>query len=382
MDHATQVELIRRIQEHLRTGTTHMEAEESRIPVEAYLRAERLEAERELLFQRRPLLVAHRSQLPEAGDYLTHDASGLPLLLCRTPLGEPAAFLNVCRHRGTRLVEEACGRHKHAFVCPYHGWTYDTEGSLRAVPHEAGFPSRPSESVGLARVSVAERFGFLWAQGRKDSRFAADAFLSPLAAELASYRLETHVVYRPQRFELKLNWKLAIELFLEAYHVRNAHRTSIYPLFIDNVGLMDRLAPHQRCVFPKRTLRDLAGTPEETWRLRQHANILYFIFPNTLMLVLEDHVNITTVFPLELDRTDFRTFTLIPEAPANEKAFRHWDEHVDLLMDSVREDIHLGESIQRGLRSGANAALRLARFEHGLRYFHEAVEQALGGRGQ
>ncbi|HYO58165.1 aromatic ring-hydroxylating oxygenase subunit alpha [Archangium sp.] len=381
MDHATQVALIRRIQEHLRTDTTHMEAEESRIPMESYLRADRLEAERELLFQRRPLLVAHTSQLPEPGDYLTHDASGLPLLVCRTASGEPTAFLNVCRHRGTRLVEEECGRRKHAFVCPYHGWTYDTEGSLRAVPHETGFPSRPSESVGLVRVSIAERFGLLWAQGRKDSRFAADTFLAPIASELASHGLETHVVFRPQRLELKLNWKLAIEIFLEAYHVRHAHRTSIYPLFIDNVGLMDRLAPHIRCVFPKRTLRDLAGTPEETWRLRPHANILYFIFPNTLMLVQPDHVNVTTVFPLDLDRTDFRTFTLLPEAPLSEKATRHWDKNVDLFMAAVQEDIQMGESIQRGLRSGANASLRLARFEHGLRYFHEAMDQALGVRG-
>ncbi|PTL81116.1 aromatic ring-hydroxylating dioxygenase subunit alpha [Vitiosangium sp. GDMCC 1.1324] len=381
MDHATQVELIHRIQEHLRTGTTHMEAEESRIPVECYLRADRLEAERELLFQRRPLLVAHSSQLAEPGDYLTHDASGLPLLVCRTASGEPAAFLNVCRHRGTRLVEEEHGRRKHAFVCPYHAWTYDTEGRLRSVPHEEGFPSRPSESVGLARVSVAERFGFLWAQGRKDSRFAADAFLAPIATELASYGLEKHVVYRPQRLELRLNWKIAIEIFLEAYHFRHAHRTSIYPLFIDNVGLIDRLAPHIRCVYPKRTLRDLAGTPEETWQLREHANILYFVFPNTLMLVQSDHINIITVFPLDIDRTDFHSVTLIPEAPTSEKALRHWDKNVDLVLNVMQEDSRLGESIQRGLRSGANASLRLARFEHGLRYFHEAVDQALGSRG-
>ncbi|QRN98854.1 Rieske 2Fe-2S domain-containing protein [Archangium violaceum] len=381
MDHTTQVELIRRIQEHLRTGTTQMEAEESRLPVESYLRADRLEAERETLFQRRPLLVAHVSQLPEPGDYLTHDVSGLPLLICRTPSGEPVAFLNVCRHRGTRLVEEACGRHKHAFVCPYHGWTYDTEGSLRAVPHEVGFPSRPSENVGLVRVSLAERFGFLWAQGRKDSRFAADCFLAPVAAELSSYGLHTHVVYRPQRLELRLNWKLAIEIFLEAYHVKHAHRTSIYPLFIDNMGLVDRLSPHLRCVFPKRTVRDLVGTPEEEWRLRMHANILYFVFPNTLLLVQPDHVTVTTVYPVDLDRTELRTFTLIPEAPTSEKATRYWDKNVDILLQAVHEDIRMGESIQRGLRSGANASLRLARFEQGLRYFHEAMDQALGVRG-
>jgi phenylpropionate dioxygenase-like ring-hydroxylating dioxygenase large terminal subunit len=301
--------------------------------------------------------------------------------MCRTAEGAPAAFLNVCRHRGTRLVDEPCGRRKQSFVCPYHGWTYGTKGQLLSVPDELGFPSHPTETVGLARVSIDERLGFLWVQGRKDSRFAAEGFLAPVAAELTRLGLEKHVVYRPQRQELKLNWKLALELFLEAYQVRHAHQGSLAPLFFDNLALVDRLSPHLRCIFPRRTLRELEGQREEMWQLRSHAHILYLLFPNTLVLVQPDHVTVSTVYPLDTDRTDLHSFTLLPELPTTEKATRHWDKSIELLTSAVQEGFRLGESIQRGLRSGANAFLRLGRFEQGPRYFHEAVEQALGGRG-
>jgi hypothetical protein len=98
VEQAKQAELIRRVLEHVSTGTTQMVEHEDRLPILPYIQPERLEAERRL-FRRLPLMLAHASQLPEPGDYLTHDATGTPLLLCRTATGEVRCFLNVCRHR-------------------------------------------------------------------------------------------------------------------------------------------------------------------------------------------------------------------------------------------------------------------------------------------
>lgn len=375
MEHAKQVELIHRVLEHLRTGTTHMVEEESRLPVAPYLQPERLEAERRL-FRQLPMLVGHASQLAEPGDYLTHDATGTPLLLCRTASGELRCFLNVCRHRGTRLVREEQGRHKQAFVCPYHGWAYDSSGRLRGVPDEVGFPSRPSETVGLVRVPLVERLGLLWVTlepGGPD----VDTFLGPVLGDLSGFGLERHVAYQQHRFEKKLNWKIAIEIFLEAYHLKYAHRESIYPIFFNNVGLVDRLPPHLRCIFPKRTLQELAGTPEQGWELRKHANVLFQLFPNVLMLIQPDHVSISTVHPLGPDRTEYRTFWLLPQRPETEKAVRYWQKNIDILVGAVQEDLVMGESIQSGLASGANEFMRLARFEQGLRYFRDELDAYL-----
>ncbi len=377
MEHAKQVELIHRVLEHLRTGTTHMVEDESRLPVAPYLQPERFEAERRL-FRKLPMLVGHVSQLAEPGDYFTHDASGTPLLLCRTASGELTCFLNVCRHRGTRLVAEEQGRRRQAFVCPYHGWTYDSTGRLRAVPDEVGFPSRPSESVGLARVPVTERLGFLWVTlepGGPD----VDSFLAPVMEDLTGFGLGKQVTYQPLSLERKLNWKIAIEIFLEAYHLKYAHRESIYPIFFNNVGLVDRQAPHIRCIFPKRTIQELAGQPEAGWELRKHANVLFFLFPNVLILVQPDHVSVSIAHPMGMERTDYRTFWLLPEQPATEKATIYWQKNIDILMGAVKEDLALGESIQSGLRSGANEFVRLARYEHGLRYFRDQLDAYLAG---
>ncbi|HYI00399.1 aromatic ring-hydroxylating oxygenase subunit alpha [Hyalangium sp.] len=375
MEQAKQVELVRRVLEHLRTGTTHMVEEESRLPVAPYLQPERLEAEQRL-FRKLPMIVGHASQLAEPGDYLTHDSMGTPLLLCRTASGEVTCFLNVCRHRGTRLVAEAQGRRKQAFVCPYHGWTYDSTGRLRAVPDEVGFPSRPSESVGLVRVPVVERLGLLWVTlepGGPD----VDTFLAPVMPDLAGFGLEKLVAYKPHTMERKLNWKIAIEIFLEAYHLRYAHRESIYPLFFNNVGLVDRLAPHIRAIFPKKTIQELGGQPEAGWELRKHANVLFQLFPNVLLLVQPDHVSVSTVHPLGADRTEYRTFWLLPQLPETEKATRYWEKNIEILIGAVQEDLAMGESIQSGLRSGANEFVRLARFEQGLRYFRDDLDAYL-----
>src|SRR5204863_18719 len=95
----------------------------------------------------------------------------------------------------------------------------------------------------------------------------------------------------PRMVTRALSWKLGIDVFLEAYHLRPTHRNSIYGMFFDNVGLVDPIGPHLRNVFPKRTIRELAALrelpdqPETAWSLRRHANVLFHLFPNTLVLI-------------------------------------------------------------------------------------------------
>ncbi len=376
MNKQVQGELFERIQALLRAGTPHMEGEESRLPVERYFSEELLRRERSALFQGLPIMVGHVSQLAEPGDYLTHHETGVPLLVLRTSRGTLAAYLNVCRHRGTKLVQDAEGRRRRAFVCPYHGWTYDEDGRLRSVPHEVGFPSKPTESVGLVPVPVAERLGLIWVLPRPGAAMDLERFLAPVEAELAGYGLEGHHVYRPETWQPVVNWKLGVEIFLEGYHLRYAHRDSIFPMFLDNLGLCDRLAPHVRFVFPKRTLAE-SRPDAEGWELRRHANILYLLFPNTLVLIEPDFASLISVFPVDADHSAMRFFHLLPKLPDSEKSQRFWDRNVDILLNAGKEDLAMGESIQSCVRSGANEHVRLARFEQGLRYFNEAIERAL-----
>jgi len=377
MDQATQAEIVRRIAELLAAKTTHMDGGETVVDAARYVDPARFALERDRLFRGHPVAVAHASQLQRPGDYLTHDGTGAPLLLARTDDGAVAAHLNACRHRGTRLVCEAEGRNRQAFVCPYHGWTYDSRGQLRAVPHEYGFPSRPSSSVRLQPVTVAERAGLIFVQVEGGTAADVDRHLAPLAAELEGWRMAGHVRFRPEDHVLHLNWKIAIEIFLEAYHLKVAHSKSIYPIFFDNVGLSDPFEPHVRGVFPKRSIADALARDPGSWSLREHANILYFIFPNTLVLVEPDHLGVLLLQPVDPHTTALHTFLLIPEAPATEKTERYWQKNHDILLGAVKEDVKLGESIQAGMRAGAVRQVRFGRFEHGLRYFAESVDRRI-----
>lgn len=155
----TELELIERLLTMHEHGTTALAPDESTIPVDAYLSPERFEAERRTLFRATPIIVAHASEVAAPGDFLTHDALGVPLVIARASDGKLGAFLNVCRHRGARLATAESGNKK-AFVCGYHGWSYGLDGALLHIPHAEGFPRACDR--GLVPVPVEERAGFVW----------------------------------------------------------------------------------------------------------------------------------------------------------------------------------------------------------------------------
>lgn len=154
------------------------------IPVAAYTDQARLEAERRLL-RSLPMPVAHVSQVQSAGSCLVHDALGVPILITRNREGELRAMLNVCRHRGTRLLEDAgfCNVRK-GFHCRYHGWTYDLDGNLTQVPREELFPALDKRALSLRSLPVTERFGFVWVVATPGADHDFDAFLDPLEPDL------------------------------------------------------------------------------------------------------------------------------------------------------------------------------------------------------
>lgn len=194
-----------------------------------------------------------------------------------------------------------------------------------------------------------------------------------------SFGVASSHVYSPLASEREMNWKLAIDVFLETYHVRTAHKDSIYPLFFDNLGLVDRFGPHIRTVIPKRTIRSLAIEPDEAVgsALRKHANVVYHLFPNTILLVQPDHVTVSSAWPIGIARTRKTTYTLVPEPAESEKARAYWDANNSILHHATNEDLTIGEAIQRGLASGANNDVVFGAFEHALSHFHAELARRL-----
>jgi Rieske 2Fe-2S family protein len=372
----TELSLIDRLLGVWDSGTCAQAEDETRIAVDVYRSPARFEAERLRLFRSLPIIVAHTSELAASGDFLTHDALGVPLVVTRGSDGALRAFLNVCRHRGARLADAPQGN-KRAFVCGYHGWSYGLEGKLLHIPHVEGFPRECDRN--LVPVGVEERAGFVWVVPTAKSAIDVAAFLGPLASELEGFAFAKDSAFRTVHVERRFHWKLIIDAFLDGYHLKSLHRDSVYRFFLDNVNLADPVGRHIRSVVARKGLENARKTPRDAWRFRDFLSLTYFLFPNTVLVFHPDWVSRITVFPLGIDRTLF-THTMIvpPDADAPDRR-AHWEKSWRLIHESVfeREDMVAAEWIQGGLDSGANEGFALGRFEQPIRWFHDELDRAL-----
>ncbi|WP_306141669.1 aromatic ring-hydroxylating dioxygenase subunit alpha [Roseibium sp. MMSF_3412] len=346
-------------------------------PVTRYLSEERFDRERDRIFRSLPIIAAHAGELPENGSFLTLRAGGLPVLLTRDRDGAVNAFVNVCRHRGARLVDEEKGC-KHSFSCPYHAWTWNSSGQLRGVPHEKpGFPDLDRDAFALRRLPAVERLGLVWIIADPDTASDFDGFLDPIAGDLIWAGLDTLGIAARDAFTLSANWKLLVEGGLEAYHFKVAHKETIGPHFVDNLSSYQMLGSHIRSILPRTSIASLRTNDIPGRRIRDHANVLYSVFPANEFLLMQDHVAWVKLHPLSTGRTEVEIVTLAPAPDITESKAAHWHRNHEITKRTLAEDFAVNEAVQSGLESGANAVLTFGRYEGALHRFHEEVEKFL-----
>ena len=380
MDHALQVELARAILAHLDAGTTARADAVAINPVESYTSPRRLEREQALLFGRYPLLMGLSCQLAAPRAYLTDDHAGRPLLIVRGADGAVRAFLNVCRHRGARVAERA-GTVRRGFSCPYHGWTYDTEGRLVGIPDAASFTGVEKAAHGLVPLPALERDGMIWVSpGARE--IDLEGHLAGLGPELASYRLADYHHYETRVLRQRMNWKLVIDTFLEPYHFPVLHRDTVAPIFFPNLCLFHPFGPNLRETLPRQSIVELRGRPESEWDLVEHSAIVYVLFPNTVFVMQGDHVETWRVYPANgrVDECVMYLDFYTPEPAESDSARRHWDRNMDLAVRTVvEEDFPTGEGIQAGFAAGAQDHVTYGRNEPALAHYERMVAAAVAG---
>lgn len=376
MQHSTQVELLQRTLALVEQGRSDCAAEPSSLPVDVYLDETRYRRERDEILRREPVLVARSSEIP-VGHFLTRELL-VPLLLTRDEHGRLRGFLNVCKHRGTQLVDAPSGKNR-VFVCPYHAWAYNPDGQLRGIPHGYGFDGIDRGCLNLTEVPVAERFGAVWARLSPGPAIDLEAFFGPqILADFDSFALDQHVIFDPRDIRRPVNWKLTVDTFLENYHVQKAHQATIDSMFWPNLGLFDRFGRHIRNYYVKRNLREIEGQPQSDWDLRQHGNLVYYLWPNTLVLVEPDHVDFSSVFPDGPLATRVLSHTLLAEEPVSDKALRYFQKNNSILYAALEEDFEMARRVQTGIQAGAAPQLWHGRFELALKWFHQGLDDALG----
>ena len=385
MKREVQLRLMKQLLEAADEPSRLVEAETTPLSADRYTDPGQLERERRALFEALPVLVAHESELPEPGDFVTERLFGAPLLVVRGSRGQIGVFMNACRHRGALLVDAPCGRGQRALTCPYHAWSYRTDGSLFHVPQQEAFgDGLKLHELGLLPVAHEVRHGFIWVRLKGEGTLDVRRFLGPVLDEdLESFGLAEHRVAEQRTHNTEANWKLVMDAFAEGYHLKSLHQQSLARFFLDLV-IVEDCAPHVRQVGARKTLLKMKETSEECWNLREQTTVFYNLFPNTVMVFHPEWVSVLSLVPRGVGQVEVRHRMMVPGTiagdaqVASERAAK-WAKSFALIDGQVfaKEDLAIAERIQATLGAGADTQFRLGGLERGMRLFHEARDAAI-----
>jgi len=351
------------------------------LPARNYIDPEFYAREVEAIFCRSWNFVGHGEQLREAGSYVTCQIADQNIVVLRGKDGTLRAFYNVCAHRAHELLK-GCGKAK-VITCPYHAWSYHSDGRLRTARGSEKVDGFNAEEFGLKQVQVEELCGFVFVN------------LDPQAASLKgqSGNLESEMRrYCPDidrltfshrlSYDLKANWKNVVDNFLECYHCSPAH-----PAFVDLVDIKNyRTTAHgiysSHIAPPGRADNSAYAVPED----QKTDFAAWWLWPNVTFNTFPGPGNMTVLHIMptgpETVREHFDFYFLDKTPSECEQAAI---KYVDKVLQP--EDIGLVESVQRGLHSrgyhqGRFIVDRERTFisEHGLHHFHGLVLDALGQR--
>ena len=368
--------------DHAMSKRAPMEWDRGGLPPWTYHNEELTEIEKDVLFRRHWQLACHVSDVAEPGDYVTFDMAGERALVLRGGDGRIRAFHNLCRHRGSRVVATSRGRCDRMITCPFHGWRYNLDGTLRGPAFPDSLPKLDRVEYGLKHIDLDIWMGFVFVRFLPGDQPSVSQVLARHDAEVAPYATDA-MVPAPDEFwthELAVNWKAVRDVDNEGYHVPEAHPglQDLYGRSYYDEPLVDGTS---------RAFGALTERPGRLWSVRHYKKFLperlelpassrrawlYIgLFPNTVLAFYPDSTLFYQEYPISARRTIQRG--------AN---YRYRDENRALRLSRYlsgridryagREDTQLIEWTWEAMESSAFDGIMLSDREYMVRSYHDA----------
>jgi Rieske 2Fe-2S family protein len=373
------------------TNTSLPESLISTLPGDYYTDPEIFALEQERIFESMWFCVARSSELDKPGAFRTVDVGRESILVTRARDNSIRAFFNVCRHRGAKLCTEESGEVKRAFQCPYHAWTYDLQGKLVAAPNLTKMPDIGRTEYGLVNVHVREWLGYVWVCLAEEPPSFEEQTLGEVITRLGDvesierYDIAELEVGRRIVYDVKANWKLIIENFMECYHCATIHPelTEVLPEFADGYAAQYFVGHGaefgegiQGFTVDGSEGVDRIPTVSEDQDRRYYA---ITIKPQVFINLVPDHVIFHRMYPVAADRTIVECDWLyLKDVVASGKDV---SRSVELFDRVNRQDFDACERCQPAMSSRLYAKGGvLVPSEHHIGAFHDWIHDRLGTR--
>lgn len=277
-------EILRRMVGLAADKTTDLAPGPMALPKGAYIDPERFEAERQTLFLGQPIVAGLTGDIPEPGDVLVFDAAGPSILVIRGKDRVVRAFLNMCTHRGAKLIEDAepWTGHMSRLVCPFHAWAFDNIGQLVGQPSKASFANCEIGARNLVELPCVEEKGLIFVRPGGGESIDIDAHLGEFADVLAMIELAKAVPVKKGVLHAESNWKFALDTYGEGYHFGRLHASTIGQTHYNDMACFAPFGRHHRIGFPDKSIGDLVSKDEGEWPDSEYGGV-HFLFPNTVI---------------------------------------------------------------------------------------------------
>ena len=347
-------------------------ADAKSLPQKYFVSPDVFDKEQAEIFSKGWLLVGHQSQIPKPGDYFLATIAGESVIVTRDQRSQVSGFYNVCRHRGTRLREHACG-HASAIQCPYHAWTYALDGRLIGAPHMDDVPGFDKADYSLHRVNLGLWEGFIFVnlaesgpltsilsqreRQKRNGFVSLEDWFAPLKGKFSHWNMSILQPAKRIEYDVRANWKLMFENYSECYHCPGVHpqlqKVSPYDSAENDLregpflGGFMKINPGKSLTMSGNACAAFVGKIENLQQV-----FYYSIFPNMLLSLHPEYVMVHQLWPMSPERTLIVCDWFFHPDAFNRPDFKP-DDAIEFWDMTNKQDWHVCELSQQGIASRA-----------------------------